>query len=66
MLSSGLGKPFVHLAALELGHSVATRAHEVMMVALPAQAVTRLARAVRELVHDAVLSEQRERPVDGG
>lgn len=58
MLPGGLGKPFVHLATLELGHAVAARAHEVMMVALAAQAVTRLSRPVRELIDDAVLSEQ--------
>src|SRR5206468_6549264 len=51
---------------LELGDAVAPLADQVMVMALPAQAITGLARAMGELVHDAVLAEERERPVDGG
>ena len=66
MLARGFPKPFVHLAAFELGHTVATHADQMVVVPLAAEAIARLARPVRELVDDAVLAEERERPVDGG
>ena len=66
MLARGFPEPFVHFAAFELGHAVAARADEMVVVPLAAQAVAGLARAVCELVDDAVLAEDRERPVDGG
>src|SRR4029079_18552085 len=66
VLTCGLPEPFVHLAAFELGHAVAARADEMVMVPLAAEAVTGLARPGRELVEDTVLAEKRKRPVDGG
>lgn len=65
MLVGGSRKPLVELALLDLRNPVTAHADEVMVVALPAEPVARLAWVVSELVDDAVLAEERERPVDG-
>src|SRR5437899_312429 len=62
--AADLVEPVAEPALLDLDDSMAARAGEVMMVRVAAQAVTELGAVMRERVDDALLAEQRERPVD--
>ena len=58
--------PFVEAAVLKLDDTMATRAHEMVVVVLAAQAVAKLAAVMGERVDHAPLVEQGEGAVDGG
>ena len=58
-------EPGVELAVLEFDDTVTTRAHQMVVVAVPAEAVAELALAVREGVDHPLLGEESERAVDG-
>ena len=64
VLLRGFREPFVHLATLELGYSVAAGANKMVVVTLAAQPIARLPGAVGELVHHAALAQDGERSVD--
>lgn len=64
MLVEGPREPVVELALFDLRDPVTARADEMMVMALAAEPVARLSRAVGELVDDALLAEERECPVD--
>jgi len=64
VLGREVTEPAVEVAVAELDDAVAGAADEVMMMALPAEAVADLAGMVPQGVHDSVVAEQRQRPVD--
>ena len=66
VLARDLVEPRADVALVELDDSMTACAEEVMMVALGAQAVARLAWPMRQRVDHAVFAEQRDGAVDGG
>ena len=56
-------EPAVEPALGQLDHAMALRAHQVMVMALAAEAVAGLAAAVRELVDDPLAGERAQRAV---
>ncbi len=59
------GQPRLEIAVAELDHTVALGADQMVMVALAAQPVARLAGTVAELVDNSSLAERSQRPVHG-
>jgi hypothetical protein len=58
-------EPRLEVALLELDHFVASRAHEMVVVLLAAEAVAHLARVVGERLDDARVGEEAQGPIDG-
>ena len=66
MRGGDLVDPALELAVVQLEHAVAGGADEVVVVRLGAEPIAELTGPVRERVDEALLAEDRKRPVDGG
>jgi hypothetical protein len=66
VLLRGRGDPFVEPALLDLDDAMAALAEEVMVMRVAAEPVALLAAVMGEDIDDALLAQERQRPVDRG